>query len=324
MRKFEIMVNSFNQLKTDVIDKGVCIQCGACVVMCPLHVLEISEYPRLVGECSHCGICYEACPQIKDKNRCENTILKIFTAEAKNEKIRVAGQSGGVVSSLLISLLNAKFLDCSFAVASEPDWKPVAKIVKFEEEVLRCSKSKYERCTVFLTLKDGCMSNQNVGFVGLPCQVKAVKLLQEKFSNSIFSRIRLKIGLFCWSVFKHEFFEKLSEEFEIELERILKFDIGGGTVTCFTTEGNIKIPLSRANRYRDPACMHCTDFSALCADISIGSAGSPTGKSSVIIRTRRGEEAFEIASKDLNLQDIENFRAIRILEEKKSKRAVYS
>lgn len=46
------------------IDRSKCIYCGACVAVCPVFALKLSE--TLVEwskeKCIHCGNCEKACP----------------------------------------------------------------------------------------------------------------------------------------------------------------------------------------------------------------------------------------------------------------------
>lgn len=316
------MREHFDDLKKKIVDRRLCIQCGACVSMCPFSVLEISDYPKLVGECAQCGACHRACPQMTEEQPAGMAVLSAFTAEAGDAEVRKAGQSGGVVSALLISLLERGYLDSAVLTGSTKDWRPFALVAKNRQEVLSCAGSKYSRCPVFPALKKACSEGERVGFVGLPCQVRALRLLQKNFPSSAFSRVRLAIGLFCGGAFSHRFFEEVIEgEFGIGLERILKFDVGGRQISCHTATETIRIPLSRAEPYKDPACLSCRDFSAEQADISVGSAGSSQGRSSLIVRSEAGAEAVELAADSLICTDVESPLEIRRLEEKKAKRA---
>ncbi len=48
-----------------VIDKNVCIGCGACVGACPVAAISASEDGKMVidkEKCISCGTCYAVCP----------------------------------------------------------------------------------------------------------------------------------------------------------------------------------------------------------------------------------------------------------------------
>ena len=48
---------------TAVVDIEKCVGCGACVELCPLHVIEMLEEVPAINEtkCDGCGICVAAC-----------------------------------------------------------------------------------------------------------------------------------------------------------------------------------------------------------------------------------------------------------------------
>lgn len=47
------------------VDDEKCFNCGACVSLCPVHVIKLKEDYSVFFDkekCSSCGICVEACP----------------------------------------------------------------------------------------------------------------------------------------------------------------------------------------------------------------------------------------------------------------------
>ena len=55
---------------TDVIDNGLCCNCGACEGICPTNAIELQidhekkEYTPVIDEmkCNNCNLCYSVCP----------------------------------------------------------------------------------------------------------------------------------------------------------------------------------------------------------------------------------------------------------------------
>lgn len=51
----------FDLLKRERINSGLCVECGACVVLCPTEAIVVKDYPwggnpELVGKCVD-GLC---------------------------------------------------------------------------------------------------------------------------------------------------------------------------------------------------------------------------------------------------------------------------
>jgi coenzyme F420 hydrogenase subunit beta len=55
----------FWELEAAVIDAGRCIQCGACVAVCPSDSIGIGgdDLPELVKMCTGCSLCWDFCPR---------------------------------------------------------------------------------------------------------------------------------------------------------------------------------------------------------------------------------------------------------------------
>lgn len=75
----------------------------------------------------------------------------------------------------------------------------------------------------------------------------------------------------------------------------------------------------------DPAglrgCDECADFLGGAADISVGNVASPDGWTTTVVRSERGERAFERASDALDVDDLEDVSALENLADWNSRRA---
>ena len=136
------------------------------------------------------------------------------------------------------------------------------------------------------------MSKHKIAMVGTPCEIMAAS----------------KLGLFCMENFSYKYFENLLKEYDLKMDDIEKFQIEKGFVfLLLKTRETVKIPLSIAKRIIRKNCNICVELTSETSDISIGSIGSEDGWSTLIIRTKKGEEIIEgaieqeyIQAKDLN------------------------
>jgi len=159
----EIAACQFKDLKSDVVDIGACVLCGACLMVCPENIIKIEDRkPEITGDCPEgCNACYATCPrtyvseEITNKEESERKpfgdYIKIVSAKAP----MINGQDGGVATALLSYALSNKIVDQVLVVdksSSEP-WKPVPKLTSNVADVLKASGTKYAACPTFKSLK---------------------------------------------------------------------------------------------------------------------------------------------------------------------------
>ena len=138
------------------------------------------------------------------------------------------------------------------------------------------------------------MSEHKIAMVGTPCEIMAASKLQYYTD----SPIDVKLGLFCMENFSYKYFGHLLKEYDLKMDDIEKFQIDKGYVfLLLKTKETVKIPLSVAKRMIRKNCNICVELTSETSDISIGSIGSDEGWSTLIIRTRKGEEIVNGALK---------------------------
>ena len=148
------------------------------------------------------------------------------------------------------------------------------------------------------------MSQHKIAMVGTPCEIMAASKLQYYTDGPI----DVKLGLFCMENFSYKYFENLLDEYDLKMDDVEKFQIEKGFVfLLLKTRQTVKIPLSVAKRIIRKNCNICVELTSETSDISIGSIGSEDGWSTLIIRTKKGEEIVNgaikqefIKAKDLN------------------------
>ena len=128
---------------------------------------------------------------------------------------------------------------------------------------------------------------EKIAMVGTPCEIMAASKLQHYTD----SPIDVKLGLFCMENFSYKYFVNLLKEYDLKMDDIEKFQIEKGFVFLFLkTKQTVKIPLSVAKRIIRKNCNICVELTSETSDISIGSIGSEDGWSTLIIRTKKGED----------------------------------
>ena len=134
------------------------------------------------------------------------------------------------------------------------------------------------------------MSKRKIAMVGTPCEIMAASKLQYYTD----SPIDVKLGLFCMENFSYKYFVNLLDEYGLKMEDVEKFQIEKGFVfLLLKTRETLKIPLSVAKRIIRKNCNICVELTSETSDISIGSIGSEDGWSTLIVRTKKGEEIVD-------------------------------
>jgi coenzyme F420 hydrogenase subunit beta len=314
----------FWDLEKAVIDADRCVQCGVCVAACPTDSIGLGgdDLPELVRMCTGCSLCWDFCP--RGGLRHEAT-WKIFGLERSVEGIghvyesytaRVnptirGAQDGGVVSALLMSLLEAGEIDGALVAresASEP-WKGEAFLARTPEEVCECAGSFYNQ-TLALAHVDfegyELPPNPRVAVVGTPCEIEGIKAMQARpwtWGSSRVEAITLTIALLCTKSFNYGklMLEEVQNKRGVDLEEVGRVDVIRGKLIVQDKRGEaiFEEPIRDFHSAALKGCDECADFMGHAADISVGSVGSADGYSSVLIRTEEGLAAWSYVREQL-------------------------
>ena len=158
----EISESQFLDLKSNVIDVGACVLCGACEYACPDNLITIDDTkPIMRGEClEDCHLCFAVCPRtfIPENLRNDNTkvigdYIKVLTAKSIKHS---QGQDGSIVTTLLDYLLANGIITEAVIVDKEDHlaWKPYAKLTNAIDDIIKSGGTKYSVCPVFKPLKN--------------------------------------------------------------------------------------------------------------------------------------------------------------------------
>src|SRR5215211_191997 len=177
----------FWELEEAVIDADRCVQCGACIAACPSDSIGIGAdgLPKLVKMCTGCSLCWDFCPRGGLRHEAtwslpvagsDGTAWKITGATGAGQGLgrvsetytarvrpRLPGaQDGGVVSALLIALLEAGDIDGALLARESPaePWKGEPFLARTPDEVIECAGSFYNQ-TLALTVALLCTKSFN-------------------------------------------------------------------------------------------------------------------------------------------------------------------
>ena len=310
---------AYNLLKNKIIDQSFCTLCGACETACPLGVLHLKDdkIARL-SDCSKgldlCPICYEICPHsealllrslsfLSDapvKNEAIGYYRKIVLAQSSDSKLRNQSHGGAVVTSLLNYGIKTRFFDSAIVSQAESQnpSKPIAKVATVPDDILSAIGSKFFPSSVAKAYGSAVFSygKKDIAFVGVPCHVLGIRKL-EAWQHKISNHLKIIFGLFCFGTFSlNPLLEYIGKKYKIKASEILRMRLSSNFILQ-TRNREIKIPLSEINKHILPSCRVCADFTSELADISIGSGYPLQGWSTVIIRTKIGEDFFYEAVK---------------------------
>ncbi|MFZ5596634.1 MAG: Coenzyme F420 hydrogenase/dehydrogenase, beta subunit C-terminal domain [Bacillota bacterium] len=298
------------QLKTGVIEKGLCSGCGMCVDLCPY----IKAMRDRVGVINPCGIkegtCYMACPKAGlDVSRMDSLVfgaprvdqaLGVFKDIyfARAVKKPAGGQYGGVASGLMAFALD-RGLAGGAVVTGGDALNPGPVLAKSGREVLECAGSRYTAAPTLAALNRAVREGEGkLGLVGRPCQVEAVRKLQQAEVNEAHGAWRgsvvLTVGLFCFWSLDPGFYDFLSER--AGGEEILRVDIPVEGLTITTSGGSRTWPVDEIRQYIKGSCNSCVDCTAEWADLSVGSTEYDPAWNTLVVRSDAGRSLVDDAA----------------------------
>ncbi len=309
-----------------IVHSDLCVSCGTCLKACSLGAITVSFNKGLftpsVDEtrCSSCGNCLKSCPSYKidvqktygelDFSRKDE---ECYVAYSKDSVLHHRSTSGGVVSTMVYELLKRGIYEKAYTLDYEffDGNRAVLHAITNPNDVFKSLKSKYIPASVEEVVED--INNHKISksiVVGTPCQILAIKryLANKKKENEDV----LFIGLFCDKTLNYNIYRYYdlkygkSDVFHFRDkdgngwpgDTMLRVD-GKQTIIDKSIRMSLK-PYLQLNR-----CRYCFDKLNQLADVSCGDCYIPglesvEGKSSVIVRTEKGRQAFEVCKDSID------------------------
>ena len=333
MKKITVEENAVN---------GLCCSCGVCAAICPRKAITYREHlgmfvPVIDQEkCVNCGMCSKICPGFEHKysekdelkkpmDAARGAVLHCYNAWSSDSKIRHVAASGGVVTTMIMGLLEKKVYDVAFCVDSY-SYDHFLKTNKYTYESFfeqvkkgwKTPKSRYLPVSHEETVRYLISNRQSkVIIVAVPCAIRAIESAIR--INQLNRDNYLLIGLFCERNFQYNiyrYFSSLDGKRKLISMHFKNKESGGwpGNVKLFFDDGSStykdKSYRVNAKSYFQPErCMYCIDKLAVNADVSLGDNytgidESILGSNSVIIRTERGNSAWDLCASFIENHEI--------------------
>jgi len=324
-------VKSFHDLVEEVQEPGFCGRCGGCVSFCSadnLGALKVDAdgMPGFADEekCLRCGICYMICPntrdlddEIKERFNWRPPIgLERGLASSKTTDSVVAERctDGGVVTSLLLYLLEERMIDAALVSKSVGPFQRVPILAASREDILSSAGSHFDesfqvvelgcRYSTYTTamyelkkLRQGTMDR--IAMVGTPCQINTVRKMQV-LGVIPADVIKYCFGLFCMEnlCFDDIQLKRLEKKYEFSLTQVAKVNVKEKFSIYLKDGRDVQMPFEDVDTIARPACLVCPDFSAEYSDISFGGLGSPDGYTTALVRSEKGNHIYRGALRD--------------------------
>ncbi len=343
-------VVSFENLLNEVVNQDLCNRCGGCVSFCSangISALKIGKdgYPEYLdkNKCLEGGICYLICPktvnleeELKEKYNWKYPIgnwSDIFSARSTDAEVRNVATDGGVVSSLLLYMLENNVIDGAIVSKKTDGGGRIPMIAKTRSELLEAAGSFWSESThldelgsaysscfpIIKVIKESAGKElKKLALVGTPCQIKAIRKMQAL--NIVPSHVIVfTIGLFCMQCFTLE--DLMKKDFalkhNIKIDDILKVNIKDKLILHMKSGLKIYIPMEEVEEIARKACLACADFANDYADISAGGLGSEDGYTSVIVRNSIGKQIYsEALYKGYVQNSVENVNSNKLKDNK--------
>jgi coenzyme F420 hydrogenase subunit beta len=334
------MAKTFNDLKTEVIDAGLCTRCGSCAGVCKPGCIQMTD---LLGKvvpvqadptcCTACGVCYSGCSG-KDVNwtalnrqvfgrQPTNYLLGNFQSAgvgfSTDAEMRRGAGSGGVVSAISTFLLENRLVDGVISLNDDPaqPYHPTPQILTTRAQVLSAAQSKYSISPVNTIFRQLLGKSGVYAYVGLPCQIHSLRKLQAA-GYAPAKKIKYVIGLYCGNILHFDSVRSYMKRCGVkDLEQVasVKYRAGEwpGSLEVGLKDGRLFSVKKFYANYLIPfyimrRCLLCTDLTDEFADISVGDGWAPVyeergkGWSMVLGRTGLGAGLLQTLQEEKRIE----------------------
>ena len=285
------------------------------------------------GLCTDCGLsrssdpkrCGQACQFIKpDYPRLEAAVHGRVRNVAKPDELffgphnrmlrarmaapALGAQWTGITTALAARLLETGAVDAVLTMAPDADdkWRPKPVIVTRAEGMAECRGMRMGYAPLLALLEPAlAMGYKRLAVIGIPCQVYALRAIEEELKRDLGLEQLYVIGTPCSDNTTterfHEFLALLGEdlgedpddvtylEFRADYHVELRYKDGRTKAIPF-----LQLPLSKLpNDFFPLTCRTCVDYTNVLSDITVGYMGGE-GQQWLLVRNARGEELLKL------------------------------
>lgn len=317
--------------KQELIDicHEYCTGCGLCVAVNGTAFERESKgffYPRL--QSTDADLCRIVCPAAGNAaNHFQDgttwgKMKSCCLAWSSDDTTRFQASSGGVITSLCIYLLEKHMVDAVIQVKrnAKDQTKTITVVNTTKEAVLECCGSRYTSSTPLMNIKDLIETGKKYAFVGKPCDVSALRMLQVEKVAAWTEQIVYMFSFFCAGQPSERANKKLLHALQCDsvadIEDLSYRGNGWPGFAAVRLKNGSKHQMEYEKSWmtilgRDvrKSCRFCADGTGEQADISCGDAwyltseGKPDfteapGRNVVFARTQQGETLLKAAILD--------------------------
>lgn len=318
-----------------ILDADLCAGCGACVAVLgagsgemqltaagflrpvPFKPLDAEQEASVRAVCPGIHLAHPtALAPGTSVDPIWGPIRRVFAGHAEDAEVRHRGSSGGVLSALLIHLLESGAVDFivqTRAAASDPLRNEVA-FSRTRDDVLAASGSRYSPAAPVAELERAFAEGGRFAFVGKPCDVAAVRKYLASFPH-LTERVPYLLSFMCAGTPSQRGTNEVLQRMQVKPQEVVQFRYRGngwpGSTRAVTTEGRVEeLDYNTAwgkvlNRHLQTRCKLCPDGTGefadiVCADAWFGRDGYPEfeereGRSLLISRTPVGQSVIDEA-----------------------------
>jgi len=333
----------------EVIRHDLCNRCGSCVGLsdgCIVFGDRTGNYLPEIREpidaesmkviwaaCSGKGFDFPAQRESVFGDRDGHPFIghyrNIYIGHSTDPAIRLNAASGGILSAILIWLLEKKMIDGAVVtgMSGKEPWLTRPFIATTKEDIMQAAQSKYIITSVNEILPEIGQFRGSLAYVGLPGQVQSIRSLQQ-MQHPFVQNIRYVFGPFYGNTLHFSSVKSFLRSYGVKDQRLIRklyFRHGEwpGNMRVELQDGRIfELPKFHAN-YLIPFhilknSLLCTDLTNEYTDISGGDAWAPVyeergrGFSMVISRSEKGQEIIDMMVQEgrLNLDPVSEKEAV--------------